>query len=270
MRISGVLSKLPSPDFKQVDSFLIGKKGEIGQRVNLNSDIRVTSEYYCALCEDTVVFVSQGSLSCVFISTQSISIDCVLACDCGVSVPVWFLVESYDNIIGQAPEVRLIERKDRLSENVKNVEFDEYTELLNKSERAYRDGLGAGSTIYLRKIFEKVTVKAADYKKIQYKKYKGGNPKNFFALLEKVDKAYPIIPEAFSADGYKLYRQLSDVIHDTNDEKIGLEKYLDFRRLVVGIIDKIKSNEKAEKDHVELKASAAAIGLGNEEGGDNE
>ena len=39
--------------------------------------------------------------------------------------------------------------------------YGEFTPLLDKAMQAYTDGLGAGAVVYLRKIFEKITVKAA-------------------------------------------------------------------------------------------------------------
>jgi len=165
MRLSGILSRSPAPDFRQVDRFLFNNKGgniagQSGQRIDLK-DVTVTYEYRCSICEDVITFVSKGVLSCVFISNNLISIDCVLSCDCGTSVPVWFLIESINDITGQNPEIRILDRKEKLTKNVSIIEKNEYTEFLDKAERAHRDGLGAGSMVYLRMIFESITLQTA-------------------------------------------------------------------------------------------------------------
>ena len=266
MRLSGVLSKLPTSEFKQVDGFLVGKKGDVGQRVDLNS-VQVTYSYRCTLCEDVSVFVSKGTISCVFISKQLISIDCVLACDCGANVPVWFLVESYNEIVDQNPEIRILERKDKLSENVRIIDNDEYSEFLDKSERAYRDGLGAGSMVYLRKIFESLTKKSAASAKIDTAK-PDGKRKNFKDLLKEVDAKLSIIPKPFTERRYKLYEELSSAMHGDSDEEDSLQKYEACKRLIVGIIENIRANEKAIKDSKEMKSAIDSLGWNKSGGGD--
>ena len=82
--------------------------------------------------------------------------------------------------------------------------YGEFTPLLDKAMQAYTDGLGAGAVVYLRKIFEKITVKTAKAVDIKYDQYEGGNPKNFSDLLKRVDEKCSIIPKEFSENGYKL------------------------------------------------------------------
>lgn len=116
--------------------------------------------------------------------------------------------------------------------------YGEFTPLLDKAMQAYTDGLGAGAVVYLRKIFEKITVKAAKAVDIEYAQYDGGNPKNFSDLLKKVDEKCSIIPKEFSANGYKLFRELSGVVHGEYDEEAGLKNFEALHRLVIGILEK--------------------------------
>lgn len=102
-------------------------------------------------------------------------------------IPVWFLVESKNDITGQTPEVRILKKTVKLSEKVRatHTRNGEFTTLLDKAMQAYIDGLGAGAVVCLRKIFEKITVKTAQAVDIEYAQYEGGNPKNFSDLLKK-------------------------------------------------------------------------------------
>lgn len=101
----------------------------------------------------------------------------------------------------------------RLSDVLSKPPAKEYVQidafLQNKAMQAYTDGLGAGAVVYLRKIFEKITVKTAKAVDIEYAQYEGGNPKNFSELLKNVDEKCSIIPKEFSANGYNLFRELS-------------------------------------------------------------
>jgi hypothetical protein len=84
-------------------------------------------------------------------------------------------VESYADIVGLAPEVRILKRREKISEQVQVVErqYAGYTGLLDKAEQAYRDELGAGSIVYLRKIFEQVISQVADASGISCQNSKG-------------------------------------------------------------------------------------------------
>jgi hypothetical protein len=244
MRLSDVLSKPCSADFVQVDGFInrtvptgSQQKIEIG-KIGLN--------FYCKQCGDTRTFWSNDKTYCVGVSKRQISIDCVLQCGCGASVTVWFLVESYaDEIAGLAPEVRILKRREKMSELVQAVErqYAGYTELLNKAEHAYRDELGAGSIVYLRKIFEQVTLQVAQASGISCQNEKG-KPKTFKGLLHDVDEQCSIVPKEYSANGYTLFGELSDVVHGDCDEQAGIQKYEALRRLVVGVLDNVVNNKE--------------------------
>lgn len=254
MRLSDVLSKSIRKDFLQVDGFLTNKKGNIGQQIKLNVG-QVALNYFCMACDDIRTFNSKGELSCVFVNKHVISIDCVLTCGCNASVQVWFLVEAEDDICGQAPKVRIMKRSEKLSDMVKirTEKYGEFSTLLDMAERAYRDDLGAGAIIYLRKAFEKITIQMADAIEIEYKKYKGGNPIKFSELLKKVDEKCTIIPKEFASDGYRLFQELSDVVHGEYDEALALSKFESLHTLVVGILDNVSKSR-------ELKMAINSLG----------
>lgn len=261
MRLGDVLSKPPTQDFLQIEGFLLNKKGNIGQQVSLSvGDVMLN--YYCTWCEDIRTFTSKGKLSCVFVNNQIISIDSVLACGCGATVQAWFLVECEDDICGQAPKVRILKRSEKLSNMVKinGERYGEFTTLLNMAEHAYRENLGAGAIVYLRKAFEKITVQTANAKGITFDKYEGGNPKNFRVLLEEVDRQCEIIPKEFSRNGYKLFRELSGVVHGEYDEELGLSKFEPLYRLVIGILENVRNSN-------ELQNATQSLGWENAQGG---
>ena len=260
MRLSGVLSKPPSREYVQVDSFLLDRRGTIGQQVELEIG-NIMLNYFCSECEDNRTFTSQGKIFCVFVNKQIISIDCVLACGCGANTQAWFLVECDDDIREHAPKVRILKRTEKLSNMVKinSNRFGEFSALLDMAEHAYRESLGAGSIVYLRKAFEKITMQIANSAGIEYAAYAGGNPKNFHELLKKVDEQLSIIPKEFSSDGYRLFRELSSVVHGEYDEELGLRKFEPLHRLVVGILENVKNKE-------ELHSAIGALGW-NDNGG---
>jgi hypothetical protein len=113
--------------------------------------------------------------------------------------------------------------------------------------------------VYLRKIFELITQKAAMVASISCTTDKGKR-KTFKNLLTEVDAQCKIIPTEFSENSYKLFGELSDVVHGDYDEEIGLQKFESFYRLVIGILDNI--NNKTE-----LCAAIQALGWNEDTGG---
>ncbi len=263
MRLSDVLSKPPQKDYIQVDGFLQGKKGLIGQQVDLMVG-NIALNYFCSECDDLRTYCSKGKLTAIFVDKDTISIDTVLECGaCKNCTQVWFLVHSEGDITSVAPKIRILKLSRHLSEKVAiyGTKYGEYSSLLDKAELAYNNNLGAGAIIYLRKIYEKITICTAQQMNIQYQQYEGGNPKNFRELLEEVDKQCSIIPFEFKKNGYKLFRELSGLIHGNCDENLGLSKYEALNRLVIGILENL-SNRKELKD--------ALTQLGIDTGGENE
>ncbi len=70
-----------------------------------------------------------------------------------------------------------------------------------------------------------------------------GNLKPFLQILTPVKDQCNIIPSEFAEDGYKLFGELSDVVHGDYDEDEALQKFDAFYRLVTGVLEKIKLTE---------------------------
>lgn len=117
----------------------------------------------------------------------------------------------------------------------------DFDELLERARFAYQARLGAGAMIYLRKIFEAITVQVADIAGIETKK-PNGRPKSFAPLLKEVDAEHHIIPPAFSSDGYLLFSELSEMVHGHSSEEEALAKYRPCESLVRGIIHNVASD----------------------------
>ena len=52
------------------------------------------------------------------------------------------------------------------------------------------------------------------------------------------------IRDRFSRDGYKLFRELSNIVHGENNEEDGIKKFEPLYRLVVGIVENVKNHEE--------------------------
>lgn len=241
MRLSNVLSKPPKPIFDPVDGFLIGKQGNMGQKVDIDIGT-VALNYYCQTCEDLRTFYSKGKLTCIFVNKSMISIDCVMSCACGSTVEIWFIVECDNDITSVNPKVRILKRSERLSDTVKinTTRYGEYDYLLDKAEKAYREDLGAGAVVYLKKIYESITIQAARSVGIEITN-KDGYQRPFKKILTEVDQRCHIIPSEFSNNGYKLFGELSDIVHGEYDEELGLKKFEPLHRLVIGILENVRN-----------------------------
>jgi hypothetical protein len=244
MRLSDVLSKPPTPVFKQVEGFLNEKNLAIGKQRKIQVG-KIALNYFCKNCEDVRTFYSGEEIYCIGVNKSLISIDCVLNCNCGTSVQMWFLVDCYDDISGRAPEIRILKRSEKLSTNalLDKEQYGELSNLLEKAQRAHHERLGAGAIVYLRKIFEQITAQTAQAANIP-RSYNNGKKKAFKTLLEEVDKQCSIIPREFSANGYRLFGELSEVVHGEYNEDLALSKYESLYRLVIGVLDNVKNNHE--------------------------
>lgn len=231
-----------------------------GDFIEINTS-KIALNYYCMSCEDKRTFMSSDKLHCLIIRNDLISIDAFLSCpSCGALIQIWILLE-VKGMFSEEPKVKIIKRIDKLNENVTELthrEFGDFTELLEKALRASREGFGAGSIIYLRKVFEQVTVlvaKDTNVKTTYTDKNTGEERRRKFSkLFEEVDKKVKIVPHEFSENGYNLFGKLSDVVHGEYDEEIALEKFSAFYRLITGIIINIKNKS-------EFANAIKAIGL---------
>ncbi len=244
MRLSDVLSKTPSLEFKQIEGFLGERKLSIGMQRRVQVG-RVALNFYCKNCDDTRTFSTNENIYCIGVNEHLVSIDCVLNCHCGASVQIWFLVDCNGDIYERFPEVRILKRSEKLSNDVliDKEKYGDLSELLEKAQRAHRDRLGAGAMVYLRKIFELITRKTAEAEGIPCVNSKG-KPIPFRNLLEAVDGQCSIIPREFSANGYRLFGELSEIVHGDYNEDLALQKFDSLQRLTIGILDNVKNNNE--------------------------
>lgn len=264
MRLSDVLSKPPTLQFKQVEGFLDSKLLVVGKQKKIQVG-KIALNYYCRNCENVRTFYSGNDIYCIGVNEHLVSIDCVLSCVCEALVQVWFLVDCDGDISGHAPEIRILKRSEKLSSNVMLDEgrYGEFSELMEKARRAHRDGLGAGAMIYLRKIYEIITFQTAQMAGINC--FNGnGKKKSFKALLEEVDRKCSIIPGEFSENSYRLFGEFSDIIHGEDNEEIALKKYTSLDRLIVGIMDNVRNNSELANAVCSLEWNELSGGGSNE------
>jgi len=254
MRLSEVLSKAPAAEDLQVEGFLGPRRIPWGHHRSIQVG-KVALNFNCKTCDDARTFLSGEKLSCLVVGDRVVSIDTSLKCvHCGSAVEAWFLVVSRDSLYESAPVVRLVRYVENRRGIASRIGFGagDFDDLLERAELAYEQGLGAGAMVYLRKIFEILTHEVAEVAGIKPTGKNDGR-KPFRTLLEEVDKKHSIIPSAFSQDGYKLFSELSDIVHGGSSEEVALEKFPHCRRLVVGVINKVIEDS-------EMKLAVEALG----------
>ena len=241
MRLGDYLSKEHSAQYEQVEKFVEGRTPPLGQPRKINIG-QIACNFYCKKCDDVRTFLSSNNIQMIPITTSLISIDVRLACPvCKASVAVWFLVDVDGDITSLAPMVRLLKRNVKYTDNVfpAKDKYGKYSESLVKAEIAFREGLGAGAIVYLRKIFESVTYEVADENGINIL---GANGRKipFRNILNQVCGRVDFIPQEFSdsEEGYKLFGELSNIVHGEFEEEEALTKYPALVRLVLGVLDK--------------------------------
>lgn len=249
MRVSDILSKPISDEFKQCDLFLGERTIRLGKQKKINVG-NILINYHCNKCDNIYTFSSIGDIVCLRVGERLLSIDSVLKCpSCDVKIPVWFLLESEKDIDNFSyNKYRVLKRVEKLNEDVSVVEIDygNFTNLLIKADIANNNQLGAAATVYLRKIFEGITYQVADSQNINIYKNNSNKLRPFKDILEEVDKLKHIIPREFSENGYRLFRELSDIVHGDSieNDEMGLIKYKALRCLVVGILENVKANKE--------------------------
>ncbi|MGW5645947.1 hypothetical protein ACWEV3_00650 [Saccharopolyspora sp. NPDC003752] len=248
MRLGDLLSKAPAKEEAQVEGFLNGNGLAWGKHKTIDAG-QVALNFMCKTCRDVRTFMSGKKLSCLGVGDRVLSIDACLKCPaCQATVEAWFLVVSRDELYEQALTVRLeryVDNRRDLASRV-GVGSDDFDDLLERAQLAYEEKLGAGSMVYLRKIFEAITKQVADITGIPTTGNNGGR-KPFRNLLQEVDAQHHIIPPAFSSDGYKLFRELSEIVHGDSSEEKALQKYEPCRSLVIGIIQNVASDQEMQQ-----------------------
>lgn len=245
MRLSEVLNKAPDTSETQVEGFLGAKKLGWGKHRGIEVG-KVIRNHFCRKCNDMRSFISGDVLSCLMTGERSVSIDVTIRCAaCESPMEAWFLVGCTGDFFSQTPVVHL----ERFTENRRDVagsatsQTGQLDDLFERAQIAYDDRLGAGSMIYLRKIFEMVTSQAAAAAEIATVN-SNGRRKTFKGLLKEVDTIKHIIPAEFSNNGYQLFSELSEVIHGESDEGLALTKYGPCRKLVFGIVANVRNNQE--------------------------
>jgi len=244
VRLSDVLNKAPDTAEAQVEGFLGTRRIGWGQHKKIRVG-KVAHNFFCRKCSDNRTFMSGDELSCLVAGERTISIDVTLRCPmCESPVETWFLVACDGDFYAQAPIVHLERYTENRRDSASRVRagLGEFAELLERAEIAYEDGLGAGSMTYLRQIFEAITTEVANAAKIPLTR-SGGQRKSFRALLKQVDEQHRIIPARFASHGYRLFSELSEVIHGGSGEEEALRKYKPCRDLIIGVVDNVRNDQ---------------------------
>ncbi len=243
MRLSDVLSKAPDTAEAQVEGFLGTRKMGWGQHKKIRVG-KVALNFFCRKCSDIRTFMSGDELSCLVAGECTISIDVTLRCPiCESPLETWFLVACDGDFYAQAPVVHLERYTENRRDSASRVGAGsgQFEDLLERAQIAYEDHLGAGSMIYLRKIFEAITTQVANIANIPVTTPRGRR-KPFRDLLEEVDRRHHIIPTRFASNGYRLFSELSEVIHGSSSEEEALRKYLPCRQLTIGVVDNVRND----------------------------
>ena len=249
MRLSDLLSKAPDTTAGQVEGFLANRPLSWGKHRKIKVG-KVYHNFRCRNCDDQRTFESGDELYCLGLGDHAVSIDVTLKCTaCQASVETWFLLGSDGDVASIAPEVRIERYAENLRDRADRVgePTGQFSDLMTRARVAYEAGLGAGSMVYLRKIFEMITVEVAEIVGVETKRG-SGKPRPFKDVLKEVNDHRVIIPHRFSSNGYQLYEHLSDVIHGDSDESDALQKFIPCQRLVLGVV------EEVNRDNVFAKA----------------
>jgi hypothetical protein len=262
MRLSDLLSKAPDRTEMQVERFLLSDRRISWGKHTPISIGKVTHNFHCRVCEETRTFQSGDKLACLIVGEKLVSIDTSLKClVCSASVEAWFLVECVSDLYTSSPTVRI----DRYTENLRGLAdrvattSGPFADLVKRADLAFEAGLGAGSMIYLRKIFEMITTEVAEISEIPIPTGKYGQIVNFRGLLQSVDEKRRIIPQRFSSNGYTLFQELSDVIHGDANEDEALKKFKPCRELVLGVVEEVNRDNVFAKAIEELGWAADDI-----------
>lgn len=260
MRLSDLLSKAPEATAERVEGFLDDRELKWGKHKKIKVG-KVFRNFHCKTCDDQRTFESGDELYCLGLDKHTVSIDATLRCmACKSSVETWFLVASKDDISGFAPEVRIERYTENLRDRAERIgeTRGQFADLVKRAQVAYDAGLGAGATVYLRWILESVTYEVARVAGIPTTGKNNGRVP-FRDLLERVNEERRIIPQRFSSNGYKLFGELSEIIHGNSTEEEALKKFKPCLQLVVGVVEEVNRDNVFAKAIDELGWGSADI-----------
>lgn len=245
MRLSNVLSKDPSKKFWEIEEFLSQKvlKRGLQRKIDIGN---IALEFFCEECDSMRTFRSQKASYCMGIDKKLVTVNSLLGCvQCEKNeVLVWFLVEGNEDLHESSPSVRIVKRGVKLFGGVKygQESYNELSELLYKAETCFFDEMGVGAVIYLRVILERVIYQVADTLEIATKRT-NGRYKGFRNILEEVDSMQSIIPPQFREERYKLFEEMSEIVHGRSTEEQALNKFRHLKELVNGILKTVEINQ---------------------------
>lgn len=214
--------------------------------------------------------MSKKELACLVTGDNAVSLDVALRCSvCDeASTEAWFIVVCDGDIFAPAPVVRL----DRYLVNRQEMPLasgDQFEHLLRQAKAAHDLGLGAGSMVYLRRIFEDITLQVADAAQIPITR-PSGRRVPFRELLQSVNEVHQIIPAGLASNEYQLFKELSEVIHGAVGERRALEKYAPCRQLVLSVVENVKNDRAIAQAIDSLGWNSARIEAIVNEGGSGE
>ncbi|MFF9137531.1 hypothetical protein ACF09G_08210 [Streptomyces albogriseolus] len=247
--MSDLLSKAPERTATRVEGFLDDRELKWGKHKKIKVG-KVFHNFHCKTCDDQRTFESGDELYCLGLDEHTVSIDATLRCTaCQSSVETWYLVASNEHISGFSPEVRIERYTENLRDRAERIGKapGQFGDLVRRAQIAYDVELGAGAMVYLRWILESITYEVAEIAGIPTT---GKNNKRltFKDLLERVNEERRIIPQRFSSNGYKLFGELSEIIHGNSTEEEALKKFKPCLQLVLGVV------EEVNRDNVFAKA----------------
>jgi len=262
MTLSGFLSKYAmdprriEDGFRQVDTFLEIENDEDSDDVQLELNKPVTlgvgksmRNYFCEHCDDFRTFSSVDHIYVTMIDKFRMNISFVCHCPgCAADVSTWVLLESRAELYRLSPEIKARRYIETFPQGVSKYgrRYGEYSTLIESADLASLAGFHTAAATYLRQAFEAITRTAADNANIPLYRDPPTNEKkrSFKGLLEEVDKSEKIIPPEFSENGYKLFSELSEILHNECAESIVRLKSPDLFTLIIGVIQNVQNKTK--------------------------
>ena len=228
----------------QVDTFIDLEIDEDADEIRLPigkpvilSISKIVRNYFCKECGDIRSFSSQDTIYGTALNKFEMSVHFSCYCiECNKSVHIYTLVVGSDEIYHQSPTVEIRKYIETFPSKVSKYSYGEFSRLVEMADLAYSAGFTLGAIAYLRQVYEKVTRKAAENLNIDVCR-EDGKRRKFAKLLEEVDKEIGIVPTEFSAHGYKLFSELSELLHNECGKEITSLKFHALFRLTVGVVE---------------------------------
>lgn len=241
MRLSDIFYAPKMGALTAVDPFLPKNGMKVGRRTRVDVGPFFRT-YFCSKCEMAREFHSEKKLNLVRYGDNLFGVSTLFQCACGYCLgEYWGMFEGVDSD-SRAPKVSLI------CESLRQIDLARETEesvdrLLRQAREAYSARFGYGAMVYLRIVYERVTRDVAKQVGVSLKGKNGGR-KNFKSLLQEVDGVVKIIPRQYQEEGYKLFGELSEVIHGSSSEKVALDKFDSCLNLVEGVVRSVNDIPK--------------------------